>query len=222
LSLITNRIIEIHNEDGFWTEVMGWHVCVKLWIHLNAGDTSGHNNIVGHMNEGCPKYIYHDCKCLFEDLSSPIANCHLITSEKIKQARLTNNGLTNLCKKNIFNTFENVPFADQLYGLLGSVPAEILHVSGTGLLKHMFGCLDGLIGGAKSKKRDKESFDDLHHCLVINAERQSERGFPCMSIRNGITDGTKMCGSERVGNCFVLLYVMHTHLGKELMANEMK
>ncbi len=39
------------------------------------------------------------------------------------------------------------------YGLLGSpVPAEMLHVSGTGLLKHMFGFLDGLIGGAKSKK----------------------------------------------------------------------
>ena len=43
-----------------------------------------------------------------------------------------------------------------------------------------------------------------------------------MSICNGITDGTKMCGSERVGNCFVLLCVMHTHLGKELMSIEMK
>jgi hypothetical protein len=25
----------------------------------------------------------------------------------------------------------------------------MLHVSGLGLLKHMFGCLDGLVGGAK-------------------------------------------------------------------------
>jgi hypothetical protein len=24
LSLITNQIIKIHNEGGFWTEVMGW------------------------------------------------------------------------------------------------------------------------------------------------------------------------------------------------------
>jgi hypothetical protein len=105
------------------------------------------------MNRGRPKYIYRDCKCLFEDLSSPIANCHLITSEEIKQARLTDDGLTNLCKKDISNAFENVPFANQVYRLLGSVPAEMLHVSDTGLLKHMFGCLDGLIGGAKSKKR---------------------------------------------------------------------
>jgi hypothetical protein len=124
-------------------------------------------------------------------------------------------------QKNISNAFENVPFGDLKYGLLGSVPAEMLHVSGTGLLKHMFGCLDNLIGGPNSKK-DKKSFDELDHCLVRSAAQQSERDFPHMSIQNGITDGTKMCGSERVGNCFVLLCVMHTHSGQKLMWKEMK
>ncbi len=94
-------------------------------------------------------------------------------------------------QKNISNVFENVPFGDLKYGLLGSVPAEMLHVSGTGLLKHMFGCLDNLIGGPNQKK-DKESFDDLRHCLVRVAEHQSERDFLCMSLQNGITDGTKI------------------------------
>jgi hypothetical protein len=70
----------------------------------------------------------------------------------LKEAHWTEDGFTNLCKKNISNAFENVPFGDLKYGLLGSIPAEILHVSGTGLLKHMFGCLDNLIGGPKSKK----------------------------------------------------------------------
>ncbi len=56
-------------------------------------------------------------------------------------------------QKNISNAFENVPFGDLKYGLLGSVPAEMLHISGTGLLEHMFGCLDNLIGGPNSKKR---------------------------------------------------------------------
>ncbi len=55
-------------------------------------------------------------------------------------------------QKNISNAFENVPFGDLKY----SVPAEMLHVSGTGLLKHMFSCLDNLIGGPNSKKKDKE------------------------------------------------------------------
>ncbi len=103
------------------------------------------------------------------------------------------------------------------YGLLGSVPVEMLHVSGNGLLKHMFSS-----GGPNSKQKDKESFDDLHHCLVRDAEQQSERDSPCMSIQNRITDGTKMCGSEQVGNCFVLLCVVHTHSGQKLMWKEMK
>jgi hypothetical protein len=45
LSLMTNQIIKIHEEGGIWTEVMGRRVCVKLWIHFIAGDTSGHNNL---------------------------------------------------------------------------------------------------------------------------------------------------------------------------------
>jgi hypothetical protein len=43
-----------------------------------------------------------------------------------------------------------------------------------------------------------------------------------MSIQNGITDGTKMCGFKQVGNCFALLCVMHTHSGQKLMWKEMK
>ncbi len=125
-------------------------------------------------------------------------------------------------KKNVSNAFENVPFSDLKYGLLGSVPAEMLHVSGTHLLKNIFGCLDNLIGGPNSKKKDKESFDDLHHCLVRDAEQQSERDFPRMSIQNRITDGTKMCGSKQVGDFLVILCIMHTHSGQKLMWKEMK
>ncbi len=64
-----------------------------------AGDISGHNNFVGHMNGGWPKLIYQDCRYLFDDLSSLIPMCSLITPEELKQAHLTEDGLTNLCKK---------------------------------------------------------------------------------------------------------------------------
>jgi hypothetical protein len=43
-----------------------------------------------------------------------------------------------------------------------------------------------------------------------------------MSVRNGITDGTKMCGSERVGNAFILLCLFHTQLGPKLIATYRK
>jgi hypothetical protein len=221
LSLITNQIKQIHDEGGFWTTVMGRRVRVKVWIHLIAGDTLGHNSLVGHVNGGFPKYLYRDCKCLFEELSSPIPSCSLITLDELQSARLTDDGLKNLCKKDFISAFDNVPLGDDVYGLLGCTPSEMLHVSGTGLLKYMFECLVMLISLTRSRKRDRETFDDLHRCMVRDAQRQSERDFPRMSIRNGVTDGTKMCGSERVGNCFVLLCVMHTQLGQSLLAKEM-
>jgi len=84
LSLITNQIKKNHDEGGFWTEVMGRRVCVKVWIHLIAGDTLGHNTLVGHFTGGLPKYIYRDCKCLFEELSSPIPSCSLITLAELQ------------------------------------------------------------------------------------------------------------------------------------------
>jgi len=45
LALITKQIIQIQTNGGFWTEVMGRKVCVKVWIHFITGDTSGHNTV---------------------------------------------------------------------------------------------------------------------------------------------------------------------------------
>ncbi len=112
-----------------------------------------------------------------------------------------------------------MPLSDNVHGLLGIVPAEMLHIGGTGLLKHLFKSFCELIGTKNSNKKEKEDFDDLHHCLVMDEQRQSEQRMPRMSIRNGITDGTKMCGLERVGNFFILLCVMNTTSGKCLLSN---
>jgi hypothetical protein len=152
LSLITNQIKQIHDEGGFWTTVMGRRVSLRVWIHLIAGDTLGHNSFVGHVNGGLPKYLYRDCKCLFEELSSPIPSCLPITLDELQQARLTEDGLKNLCKKNFISAFDNAPLSDNVYGLLGCTPSEMLHVSGTGLLKYMFECLVELISLTRSRK----------------------------------------------------------------------
>jgi hypothetical protein len=92
LSVMMNQIEQIHEEGGFWTKVMGRRVRVKVWIHIIAGDTLGHNTLVGHFNGGFPKYLYRDCKCVFDKLSSPIPSYSLITLEELQQARLTEDG----------------------------------------------------------------------------------------------------------------------------------
>jgi hypothetical protein len=214
MASITKQIIQIKTNSGFRTEAMGKKVCVKVWIHFITGDTSGHNNLVGHMNGSNMKYPYRDCKWELHALSKSRPKCKLVILDDIRDARKTPNGLASLSKKTIKNAFGNVWFGDQTYGLLGSVPAEMLHVGSTGILKYIFEYLDNLIAG----DIDKESFDDLHWSLVRDAKRQSEKNFPCMSVCNGITDGTKMCGSECVGNCFILLCLFHTQHGQKLIS----
>ena len=65
--------------------------------------------------------------------------------DEIRSTTNTPKGLASLSKKAIKNVFDNFWFGDQTYGLLGSVPAEMLHVSGTGILKYIFENLENLI-----------------------------------------------------------------------------
>ena len=62
-------------------------------------------------------------------------------------------------------------------------------------------------GGNKAKKLHQ--LDVLHQNLVETSLKQSERDIPRMSSRNGVTDGTKMTASKRVGNMFILLCVIY-------------
>ena len=101
LALITKQIIKIQTNGGFWTEVMGKKVCVKVWIHFITGDTAGHNNLVGHMNGSNMKYPYRDCKCELHELSNPRPKCKLVTLNDIRTATNTPNGLASLSKKKL-------------------------------------------------------------------------------------------------------------------------
>jgi hypothetical protein len=63
----------------------------------------------------------------------------------------------------------------------------------------------------------------LHHNLVVASLKQSERDMPRMSLRNGVTDGTKMTASERVGNMFILLCcAIHTTDGHGIFREGLK
>ncbi len=78
---------------------MGKKECVKVWIHFITGDTSGHNNLVGHMNGSNMKYPYRDCKCELHELSESRPKCKLVTLDEIRNATNTRNGLAELSKK---------------------------------------------------------------------------------------------------------------------------
>ena len=47
---VFNQMKEIYKNGGIKTKVMGRDVNVVIWIHIITGDTSGHNDLCGHMN----------------------------------------------------------------------------------------------------------------------------------------------------------------------------
>ena len=213
LKLITDQINAL--SSGFDTTILGKHVTVKPWIHFIAGDTSGHNNIVAQYNSSGAQFPYRDCKCTLEQLSDTVANCSLITMDEYNCAKREGT-LSQYSMHDIDNAFIGLPFADLTHGLFGCVPAEMLHVSGNGIMKYQLEILQTIIGYGGRKQHTINLLDTLHHNLVQDALGQSEKDIPRMSDRNGITDGTKMSASERVGNMFILLCAMHTDDGKEI------
>ena len=86
------------------------------------------------------------------------------------------------------------------------MPPELLHTSGSGLIKYIFESLRNQIGSGK----DRDDIDKQHVRMYMIIKRQSERDFPRGAMRNGLIDGTKCQAEERKGNLFLLLCIAHT------------
>ena len=98
--------------------------------------------------------------CGKDDLSDSIAQCQLLTLEDV--AKTTHKGrLHELSMHNIDSAFDNVPILDIIRGIFGIMPAETLHVLGTGIIKYMLKAIVQLVGPNESKKTEKET------CLIF-------------------------------------------------------
>jgi len=79
---VVNQVKEIYENGGIKTKVMGRHVNVVIWIHIITGDTSGHNDLCGHMNASSTKLPVRTCRCTSDILHDPEAICNFSLSKK--------------------------------------------------------------------------------------------------------------------------------------------
>lgn len=154
LRLITDQILDLCN--GFDAVVLGRQVTIKPWIHFIAGDTSGHNNLVGQYNSSQATHPYHDCSCLLAQMSEPVAQCKLITLSDF-HAATQNNTLGDLSLHSIDNAFNEVPFGDLVHGIFGCVPAKMLHVSGHGIMQYQLDVVNDIITLGTNKRSNLHS-----------------------------------------------------------------
>jgi hypothetical protein len=102
-----------------------------------------------------------------------------------------------------------MPLSDNIHGPYCMMPLELLHTSGSGLMKYIFKSLQLQIGSGKIC----DDIDKLHVRVYISIKRQSECDFPRGAMRNGIIDGTKCQLEQRKGHLFLLLCIANTTKG---------
>ena len=131
-------------DRGFTTSILGKKVTVKTWIHFFAGDTSGHNYLTGQYNSSNVVQPYRDCHCSLSQLSDPDPQRTLITATEYVNAQGSDN-LHEFSLHLLNNAFQNTFFADRVHGIFGCVPAEMLHVSGNGIMKYQLDIVQSIV-----------------------------------------------------------------------------
>ncbi len=104
-------------------------------------------------------------------------------------------------------TDKYMPLSDNCHGPYGMMPPELLHTSGSGLIKYMSESLRAQFGSGK----DRDNIDKLHVRLYMTIKNQSERDFPRGAMSNGLIDGTKCQSEWRRVTCFCC-YVLQIRL----------
>ncbi len=113
-------------------------------------------------------------------MSNPNPTCVLTTIEEmraVKRLKRENNkeGLMNLkltSRYDINNalTDKNIPLLNNCHGSYGMMLPELLHTSGSGLIKYMFESLRAQLGSRK----DRGNIDKLHVRFYMTIKNQSE------------------------------------------------
>jgi hypothetical protein len=171
LKLVTDQIKQL--ADGVTAVVMGKKVTIKPWIHFISGDPSGHNNLCGQYNSSSATFPYRDCKCSQAQLCDSVPNCSLITLAEYASHKQQDT-LQMLSLHSIENSFIDLPFGDIEHGIFGCVPAEMLHVSGNGIMQYMLDSVNQIIASGLDKKFTLHQLDTLHQNLVRDSLSQSE------------------------------------------------
>ncbi len=217
LRQILKQFIEIHNEGGIITEVMGKQRTVLPFIHLMNGDASGQQALVAcynkHFGTKCPM---RKCLCGASDLGNPEAQCILRTPELVQEARESQAGLASISMHDIQNAFEGVPLGDQVYRQFGVVPSEVLHMLESGIYKYENRAVVQILGAKESNASEKNNLDILHRNLCILSTRQSERDMPRNTSKNGFGDSTKCTANENTGNLHIFIVSLFTSAGKKM------
>ena len=124
------------------------------------------------------------------------ARCEKASAESEEEKKRV---FRDISKHNIIYAFclPNMPLSDLIHGIYKMSPPELLHTSGSGLIKYVFSSVR-----ARLTPESQRSYNDLHCLVSSDVSKQSKTKFPRGTDRTSPLDGTKSHSIENDGNFF--------------------
>ena len=215
-------LAECCDRGGVRVVFKGKKCLFKPFLLLCITDSKGANTICCHYNSNGNKNVHclcKDCKCTFDQLVSTTPSCVRITRKDLKRALEDPDYAKRISHHPIPSAWNEIPLAEIIEGMNGSLPLEALHVHGHGTYLDGAESLRNYLGLGDTHKAEKEALDILFQTLAFDIERNAHKGYPRFSNSFGVTDLTRVTGTERKGNYLVLLLCLVTERGKKLFAD---
>lgn len=137
-----------------------------------------------------------------------------MTKEQLKQKQQTKQQELQALSQHIHcNTFENVWLGSNKYGLLESLPHDMMHAFLHGVLMYVLEVIMSPLNPS-----EKFKLDVIVDKIIVPVRSTYKAQFPRCSFTRGITNLTLLTADERAGVAFVLALVAASKPGSDLLA----
>lgn len=161
---------------------------------------------------------------LSENLDSWLQYLDIFTNKVNRDAAIKARGVRERLSESILrqvfgskavdNPFARLPYGANINGIHSVTTADILHTMKSGVIQHFLNLVIGPMTDGSKAAIDRH----VEQMFAKGLNRSGEASnYPRVSFRKGFTKLTELTGSERVGQLFVLAFLLRTKKGRKLL-----
>jgi hypothetical protein len=135
---------------------------------------------------------------MFDETDYPYSLCNCVTQQRVQEIVMGGDkkGIEDFSYHNIENTFWNISFVANGYGIYLHCPPENLHSIKEGLFKYL---LKRLVDQLSGKRKALAELDSLFQVISKNCKHQCDHNFTYMSFPFGFSNISKLLAMRRKG-----------------------
>lgn len=190
-------------------------VVFKFCSSYVIADIKGQNKLCAHYNTHGEyiKRLCHDCNCPTEHGDDPFFPCEPVNQKDIQKLIDANDegGLQQISQHLLQNAMHKLSFGNSKAGIYGANPPDPLHTLELGLNEYLCTSLSDQMGKASMSR-----IDSIIQIMSKFCEHQSDRNMPRTNFPKGLSNLSRLSGSEMPGVLLSLLIALSCDAGKSI------